>query len=201
MRLIVRPASGGSRCVSVSAMCSGPNRSPLTVFMSACSWEGLGLRKERTAPSRLEEKTQSLCRRVDRCGAAASVLDFVRDSSEHRACWSQACRQLSYCGRERADDMACPGHDDLLREPSRGAERSANRRTRRAFPYGTSSWFFLDALEMMSPGNLVRGHHVWRFDHGRHGLDHERGGPLAGCPGAALARPLWQRDRRSSTPE
>ena len=41
-----------------------------------------------------------------------------------------------------------------------------------AFPYTTTSWYFLDAMEMMAPADPC-GRGVRRFHHRRHGLDVE----------------------------
>ena len=49
-----------------------------------------------------------------------------------------------------------------------------------AFPYGTTSWYFLDAVDMKAARANAAHRCPWRFAYRRHGVDTEWGRPMAG---------------------
>ena len=96
----------------------------------------------------------------------------------------EARSQLPCRRRERPHDVACKGSHDVL---CHGARRGLARRNEdeAAFPYGTTSWYFLDAVDMKVHCRYAGHRGAWRLDHRRHRLDIEWRRSLAGCAFAA----------------
>ena len=61
-----------------------------------------------------------------------------------------------------------------------------------AFPFTTTSWYFLDAVDVMAPADTQRDGGFRRFDHRRHRVHVEWRRPLAECAFAPSARRLWR---------
>ena len=91
--------------------------------------------------------------RVERSGDVSSFVESV-DRPDHVARRTQARGQFPRRRLQRPDDVAREGADDLV---SDGAARRKSRcgRDDAAFPFTTTSWYFLDALDVMAPDDTV----------------------------------------------
>ena len=65
----------------------------------------------------------------------------------------QAGRKLSRSRRERPHDVARQGADHVLPHRARAPARRGSVEDESAFPFTTTSWYFLDAVDMMAPAD------------------------------------------------
>jgi len=142
-----------------------------------------GLANGRTCAGQGDQSAGHLRRQSERDGGAGERGLERRRSTRFRArsgraCRTQARRQLPRCGRERPDDMAREStHHVLPHRAGRGIERQGGRRSRISLQHGVV--VLSRRRRDDGAGEQLRDCGVWRFDHRRNGVDHERRRPLA----------------------
>ena len=99
----------------------------------------------------------------------AVALPFVKTPPDPLLRGPQACGELPRRGRERPDDLARQGAADLLPLARRAPARKAQDEGESAFPFSTTSWYFLDEVDMNCQPSADVDRGLRQFDHRRHG--------------------------------
>ena len=131
-------------------MRSGPSRSPSTASIVGLQLGGAALVAGTNRPVTFGGKHASPSRPAESVWSDAVALPFVADPAPTAARRPQARGQLPRRRRKRPDDLARQGAHHILHHRAR-RRREGRPEDEAAFPFSTTSWYFLDAVDMMAP--------------------------------------------------